>query len=285
MTKSLLFDAPREGEFTQGTVFSCAYAEDYPDSPVYGLVITARCDAAQDKTPIFSYIPVVSLHAWMLHDGANIAMDRLRADCQGNLRKALKDASLSESLLEPKSMDEIYETHFKSREGEKAWAPRCVKIRATMDTYMRTQSLRSEFHRKEERKNHLISQPSTVDVVVKELAGNRLAGFYLLRDMPSLSGGEANFVALLREIHHVPKYLTREIVDGLAKDAWIARGSADSRCPRFVAEDDLAAPVAKLKSPWIEHVMQSFTMLFARIGVVDNDFSEVKKSLSPIGLG
>ena len=120
MTKSLMFDAPREGEFTQGTVFSCAYAEDYPDVVIYGLVITARCDAAQDKTPIFSYIPAVSLHDWMLCDGANIAMDRLGADCQGNLRKALKDAELSESLLETKALDEIYESHFKERERDKA---------------------------------------------------------------------------------------------------------------------------------------------------------------------
>lgn len=68
MTKTLMFDAPRENE-TQGTVFSCAYAEDYTDTSVYGLVITARCDAAQDKAPIFSYIPVVSLPDWVLCDG------------------------------------------------------------------------------------------------------------------------------------------------------------------------------------------------------------------------
>jgi hypothetical protein len=285
VTKLPLFDAPRDGEFTQGTVFSCAYAEDYLDSPVYGLVITARCDAAHDKTPIFSYIPVVSLHAWMLYDGANMAMDRLRAECQGKLRKALKDASLSESLLETKSMDEIYEMHFKTRVSEKGWTTRCEKIRDTMDIYARTQCLRTEIHRKEERKHHLTSQPSMVDAVVKELTGNRLPGFYLLRDMPSLSGDEVNYVALLREIHHIPKNLTREIVVGLAKDVWAERGNVGVRCPRFVADDDLAAPVAKLKSPWIEHLMQNFTMLFARIGVVDNDFYEVKKSLAPIGLG
>lgn len=285
MTKSLMFDAPREGEFTQGTVFSCAYAEDYPDSSVYGLVITARCDAAQDKTPIFSYIPAVSLHDWMLCDGANIAMDRLSGDCQGHLRKALKDAELSESLLETKTVDEIYESHFKAREANKAWGARCVKIRTNMDTYAKTQQLRAARDMREERRLHLLANSVTVDVVVKDLSGNRLAGFYLLRDMPSLNGDESNYVALLREIHHVPTKLTREIVDGLSKQEWAGRGNDGVRCPRFAATDDLAAPVAKLKSPWIEHVMQNFTMLFARIGVVDNDFSAVKRSLSSIGLG
>lgn len=284
MTKSLMFDAPREGEFTQGTVFSCAYAEDYPLRPAYGLVITARCDAAQDKTPIFSYLPVVSLQDWMLLDGANIVMDRMRATCRGELRKALKDVALSESLLETKTMDEIYQSHFKPREGEKAWGPRCAKIQTTMGTYSRTQQLRDAPDLLEERRLHMVENTSVVDGVLKELSGNRLAGFYLLREMPSLGGEAGSYVALLREIHHIPTGLTREIVEGLAKEVWDAR-TEQQRCPRFVDADDLAAPVAKLKSPWIEHVMQNFTMLFARIGVVDNDFSAVKQSLSPIGLG
>lgn len=138
---------------------------------------------------------------------------------------------------------------------------------------------------KEERRLHLVAHAAKVDTVVKELSGNRLTGFYLLRDMPSLSGTEANCVALLREIHHIPTSLAREIVRGLTKGAWSPRREATSRCPRFVALDDLATPVAKLRSPWIEHVMQNFTMLFARIGVADNDFAAVKQSLSQIGLG
>ncbi|WP_416401667.1 hypothetical protein [Alicycliphilus denitrificans] len=279
-----MFDAPREGEFTQGTVFSCAYAEDYPLRPAYGLVITARCDAVQDKTPIFSYLPIISLKDWMLCDGANIVMDRIRAACKGEVRKALKDASLSESLLETKTMDEIYQSHFKSREVEKAWASRCVKLQATINSLAQIQQLRDAPDLLEQRRLHLVGNTSVVDVVLKELSGNRLAGFYLLREMPSLSGELESFVALLREIHHIPTGLTREIVAGLAKDAWAARAEGQ-RCPRYVDTDDLAAPVAKLKSPWIEHVMQNFTMLFARIGVADNDFSAVKQSLSPIGLG
>lgn len=285
MMKSIMFDAPRANEFTQGTVFSCAYAEDYPETPSCGLVITARCDAAQDKAPIFSYIPVVPLDDWLLCDGAVIVMDRIHADCLNTLRNHLKDASLSESLLETKTVDEIYESHFKPKEGEKAWTARCVKIRAGMDTYIRNQKLRVPGGIREERRLHLLANTTKADAVVKELSGNRLNGFYLLRDMPLLSGSVTNCVALLREIHHIPTTLARDIVSGLSKEDWTARRDAAMRCPRFVAFDDLSAPVAKLKSPWIEHVMQNFTMLFARIGVTDNDFAEVKQSLSTIGLG
>jgi len=284
MTKSLMFERPRENEFTQGTVFSCAHAEDYLEASVYGLVVTARCDAAQDKTPIFSYIPVVSLHDWILGDGANIVMDRLSSECQSTLRSALKDASLSDSLMGTKSVDEIYESHFKVRENDKEWRKRCPKIQASIDMYKKTQLLRVVNNNKDERKAQLKTNTATVDAVVKELSGNRLTGFYLLRDMPSLNGDESNYVALLREIHHIPTVLIRKMVQGISKQAWPMDENGKLHCPKFVGADDLAAPVAKLKSPWIEHVMQNFTMLFARIGVADNDFIAVKKSLSSIGL-
>lgn len=285
MFKSLMFDAPRENEFTQGTVFSCGYAENYADTSSYGMVITARCDAAQDKAPIFSYIPVVTLDDWVLHDGASIAIERVHADCLNTFRNYLKGASLSESLLETKGINEIYESHFKSKEADKSWSSRCVKFKASIDTFLVNQKFRAQTGASEERRLHLVANAAKVDAVINELAGNRLSGFYLLRDMPLLSGSTANCVALLREIHHIPTKLAREIVVGLSKDDWEARNETVTRCPRFVAPDDLAAPVAKLKSPWVEHVMQNFTMLFARIGVADNDFAEVKKSLSAIGLG
>ncbi|ANN79633.1 hypothetical protein [Bordetella flabilis] len=280
-----MFDAPRKDEFTQGSVFSCSYAEDYPETSAYGLVITARCDAVQDKAPIFSYIPVVPLEDWILCDGANIAMDRIHADCLNTLRNHLKDASLSDSLLETKTVHEIYESHFKPKENDRAWSTRCIKIRGSIDTYVRNLQLRAPSSSREERRLHLVANASKIDAVVKELSGNRLNGFYLLRDMPLLSGTTANCVALLREIHHIPTKLARDIVGGLTREEWDARSESSLRCPRFIASDDLAAPIAKLKSPWIEHVMQNFTMLFARIGVNDNDFAEIKESLSIIGLG
>ncbi|WP_321844607.1 hypothetical protein [Paraburkholderia bannensis] len=115
-----MFDSPLEGEFTQGTVFSCAYAENYPVVGVLGLVITARCDAAQEKVPVFSYVPVVSMHRWMLHDGALVFLDRVEADLMNTVGNALRDFSLSESLLKTHELSDIYEAHFKKFEDERS---------------------------------------------------------------------------------------------------------------------------------------------------------------------
>lgn len=282
---SSMFDVPRENEFTQGTVFSCGYAEAYQATSVYGLVITARCDAAQEKAPMFSYIPVLSLSDWVLGDGANIIVERIAADCKNTIKNYLKLANLSESLLMTKRLDEIYDTHFKSLEAEKGWEKNCSKLRVAIEAYKKNDNLRDEMQDKERRRMHLVANATHTDNVIKELTKNKLLGFYLLRGMPTLDDSAGDFVALLREIHHIPSVLAREIVDGLTKDSWLQRKQNAAQCPKFWDQDDLAAPVARLKSPWIEHLMQNFSMLFTRIGVADNDFVSVKKSLSPIGLG
>lgn len=283
-TKISMFDAPRENEFTQGTVFSYGYAEAYQASSVYGLVITARCDAAQEKAPMFSYIPVVRLHDWMLSDGASIVMERIGADCLNTVKNYLKKEQLSASLLATKSLDEIYDTHFKRWEDDKGRGKMCLKMKTTIEAFKSNSHIVGA-STVEQRRQHLMKYSATTECVVKELSKNNLSGFYLLREMPMLDDTKGDFVALLREIHHIPSALAREMVAGLTKDSWLERDESTASCPRFWGDDDLAAPVAKLRSPWIEHLMQNFSLLFSRIGVADNDFNAVKKSLSPIGLG
>ena len=38
-----------------------AVAEDYLESDVLGLIITAKCDAVHDKVSKYNYLPIVSL--------------------------------------------------------------------------------------------------------------------------------------------------------------------------------------------------------------------------------
>ena len=139
-----MFDNPRSNEFTQGTVFSCAYGENYKNIPVYGLVITARCDVAQEKTPVFSYVPVVSLASWILVDGAALVLDRVKADCLNTIRNFLKAEKLSDSLLNSHSPDAIYEAHFRSHEQEKKRESQCTKFREVTKQWNETCELQDE---------------------------------------------------------------------------------------------------------------------------------------------
>lgn len=280
-----MFDQPRAGQFTQGTIFSCAYAEKYQGKAVYGLVITARCDAAQDKAPIYNFLPVVPLTEWIQNDGAEIILERVAQDAANTQRNLLQQAGLSDSLLKTTPANEIIEKQLLPLcEGDRKWEGRVAKFREASETLASIASLIKSGDQSAI-KALLSVAGKYIDGVLKELAANRLLGHYILREMPTPDDQNGmDFVVLLREVHHIPNQLGKRIVAGIAPIDWRSAGVAGARCPVFCSNEDYCMPVARLKSPWMEHLMQSWTMLFARIGVEDIDVAQVKKSLASLGL-
>ncbi|MDW5444836.1 hypothetical protein [Polaromonas sp. SM01] len=274
-----MFDAPKNREITQGTIFSCAHSENYNCLDVLGLVITARCDVARDKTPVFNYVPVVSLNEWLFVDGAAIALDRVEADCINTLKSLLKATQLSDSLLRTHEPQAIYDVHFLPKAAERNFKTTCDKFLAAVARLVETRNLMENQLDRERFRTLLGSSEALVDGLLKELASHRLSGYYLLRDLETFAGQKGNYVALLREVHHIPSAVARQIAVGVEASDWDIKTGI---CPKFLNQDDIALPVAKLRSPWIEHLMQNFSMLFSRIGVTDNNFDEIKKSVSSL---
>ena len=65
---------PILGEMTQGVVFAGAFADNYRNAPVWGICITARCDAAHDKAQVFNYLPIVRFEDWLVVDGTSATL-------------------------------------------------------------------------------------------------------------------------------------------------------------------------------------------------------------------
>lgn len=280
-----MFDFPKKNQFTQGTVFSCAYAENYCHLPVYGLVITARCDAAQKKVPIYSFIPVVPLRNWIFKDGSEIILRRYIADQVNTQENLLEALSLSTSLLKTKSASEIIEGALKPLQtADKRLTGKVQKFIEASKAISAAEEALSD-GKASKLQPQLTKASKQLDQVIKELSGNRLIGHYFLRSMPSLyDTAPQDYVALLREIHHIPNTLAMKITEGITKEEWSHGPTDEACCPVFTNSDDFCVPIAKLRSPWMEHLMQNWTLLFARIGVEDIDFATVKKSLNELGL-
>jgi hypothetical protein len=279
-----MFNQSSVQHFTQGTIFSCAVAENYPTTEVYGLVITARCDAAQDKAPIYNYIPVIPLIDWMLIDGGDIVFQRALSHYNTTLRQPLQELGLSESLLRTKSYEEIITAHLEPKaNSDRKWKSKVEKF-ITHAERIKSINLASKDYDRGKRIPLLKIEDKIIDGLIKELAENRLTGHYLLRDMPTLSEHKVDHVALLREIHHIPSMIAKQIKEGVDKESLTRTDGYALRCPRFQKEDDFSMPLARLKSPWMEHLMQTLTLLFARIGVEDIDHRAVKHSLLDLRL-
>ena len=272
-----MFDAPKNGQFTQGTVFTCGYAENYPNQVVHGLVITARCDAAQRKVPIYSFIPVVSMCDWIFKDGADITLRRVIDDAENTLENILEDSNLSLSLLRTTSTKEIVEKLLRPLAAKDRRIETKIKKFQAAQAIIDQAEAALEDGRKESIRDVLKQAPKFLDRVVKDLSGNKIMGHYLLRGMPTLTDEECHHVALLREVHHIPNSTAQRIVGGISKIEWPNELVGLACCPIFLTDDDYCMPVGKLRSPWIEHLMQNWSLLFARIGVDDIDATAVRR--------
>lgn len=279
-----MFEPPKKELLTQGTIFSCGFAENYEGIRVHGLILTARCDAAQKKVPIYSFIPVVSLTDWLVKDGGEIALQRCIDAQKNSIEEIFKAQGISPSVLRTKEYSEI---------REKLLLPMLNNRRISteklekIDRYFSIISAcKSAISSKTDAlvKQALPHAKKQVESILKELASNKLVGHYLLKDMPTERESARDSVALLREIHHMPSLLSERILEGIDHRSWVDSPLNSACCPVFVSEDDYCVAVTRLRSPRIEHLMQSWSLLFTRIGVDDIDASKLKNSLIEIGL-
>jgi hypothetical protein len=256
---------PDPRELTQGTIFTCAVAENYDDCDVYGLIITARCDVTNSKAPIFSYIPVVPYMDWSKKDAASIIASRVSANCSGELRNIIRSTGLSESILETLSAEAILSVlqGNTSKEGKlksKKFSENIEKIE-NFEKYLLTGDHNSAV---DIIKNNIKAYQG----LVKELVGNTVSDFHYL-DQIEFGKKSCGYVALLREIRFMPSRMASRILDGFDFEEYKFLEQSGAGGMRFKSADDYAMPVGLLKSPFIEFLMQRLTNLFARIGVTD----------------
>ncbi len=272
---------PPSSGLTQGTIFSCAASEDYPDAAPLGLVITARCDVAHGKAPVISYVPLVSFRAWLLRDGLRLIASRILAASQGDMRSALRDAGLAESILDTLSPETV-RVHLAqmTEKAERIAAKRYAAAEAKKEAAKA--ALEAEPGAKPATEL-FDAQPKDYQRLLQDLLSNGVSDYHFVeRSAPDeICEG---YVALLREIRYLPAGLARELNGGVdfQRFAELCRDQPRYADKLTIADkEQYAMPVGMVKSPFIELFMQRFTSLYARIGVTD--FSpDVMKSLRGI---
>lgn len=256
---------PDPRELTQGTIFTCAIAENYAACDVRGLIITARCDVTNRKAAIFSYIPIVKYHDWALKDGAEIVASRLSANSSGELRKLVKAAGLAESVLETISYDAI-KAHLETNQT-KDGKTRSKRFSECWEKMRHAEAFLAS-HTPSEAKKMISENLGLYHGLVKELVGNGVAEFHYL-DEVEFGKEPSGHVALFREIRFVPSHVASKILDGIDNKEFAVLERNGAGGMRFLTEDDYAMPIGLLRSPFIEFLMQRLMNLFGRIGVAD----------------
>ena len=210
------------------------------------------------------------LDEWINRDGTLILTERLYGEISNRMRNVLRTADFSTSILDSQEPDIILKTLFpivgdkKILGARKQFEGLCQKWEKIREAE-NLRALDAPFF-------HLSAiEPTLSERVVKELAQQKLSGYYFLKSI-ELDGDDAGYVVLLREVHHI----RREIINTLIRHG-IKYSDFEEMCRTQpihkgllnILRDDVAMAVSVLESPHVEHMMQIFSNLFGRIGIPD----------------
>ena len=256
---------PFHGEITQGTLFNCAIADRYRDKQVHGLAITARCDIANDKYPVLNYLPVVTLVDWIHCDGIEILLKNVLRSTQGSFENTLKQSGVAVSVLTSVSRKQVVTSFFDGEDVRKTQKKNAKTAHDQADRLDRLDTL--NLSTCVDRNWLLNVYDKEVGDLVKNLVNNKIASYYFLPNVTEDDDKEGH-VVLLRESAFLPRRIASAIANGVERP--ISKNAEIESYLSFKF-DDFAMPVGIIPSPNIEHLLQTFSHLFGRIGVDSPD--------------
>lgn len=250
-------------------MFTCAKASRYALCEVHGLTITARCDVAQQKYPVLNYLPLVKLSDWLRRDGLDMLLEIERRNMNGKLKGMLKQAQLSESLPMAVSLEQIATTHFPLEEGSKSQRNASRKFH---DFIRENKAFEAAAERDADITLAWFTENRIKDIenLVRRLSRHDVLGHYFLETISQNGENAEGYVCLLREVMTLPRNVAAKIGKGLDQVTYRDICTVEVyESGLSIGHDDLAMPVVEIGSPTIEHILQSFSQLFGRIGVAD----------------
>lgn len=265
-------------DFSQGTIFSCCKASEYSDCPVFGLAITARCDAAHSKVPIYNYLPIVKLDDWIRRHGSEIVAERVIAGSRGSLASCLKEQQTDPGILNHVPHSDILD-QLRSV-GTKAGKARAARFAKAMTEIEAAETL-FEQPNQDIQEQLLRDNEKLIRSIIAELTRNQFIDYHYLPRIETRQN-PTGFVVNLREVRHISAATAELVLKGIDPKDY----SANSAIGRALREDldfqqpesDYAMAIAQVGSPVIELILQRFSALFARVGVDDLTVDEVRGS-------
>jgi len=266
-------------ELTQGLVFY-GIRSSYYDKPCYGIVITARCDLAQLKVKQVHYLTAVSLNDWVRQDCLNMILDENIRSCKKTVSRWMKEKQLNTNLIDvlgPTKLIKIvneYETkHSKSS-----------SILQALDDWILCHDIQQEKISKQDIVSLLNDKfAKRKKEKINLIINNNLTGYYFIPG-EEIGADEAGYVINLRDINQVDMSTLYRVISGEIDGLKLSNEDRKELSHVFYLDsaNDFSFPTATISSPRIEHILQSFSQVFCRIGMddLDEDFVEEMKNLA-----
>lgn len=253
-----------ENRITQGTIF-CGVKSPYPElEHCHGICITARCDTARDfKAPSLTFLPVVPMHCWLWSEALPKAIDDQKKAVAGALRSHLNQKFGTAAVLDAFGIEKAFES---ADEKDKS-------IPKQRDFYK--DALAAEGLNAYEWKDVPDSISKRVAAEGALLLAGKIQDFQFIDDVEAPYGGDEpkpgdGFVVCFREIRAISRMGALEMLKGIDAEKLAKLSEVDFSMQHLYASDEVFIyPTGELLSPFIEQMMQNFSLVFGRVGTKD----------------
>ena len=237
----------------QGVIFSGAVASGVPQNfNVYGLIITPRCDISNGKIGIVHYLPVVSISLWKRYIYSKEYQSKERRKREKLFAEFCDRYKISHSLFDPKFDfdDESIKNVIGSNKRLNDMLTAFNEYKALDDLDYCASKLTGY--------NDLKS-------VVSDMHRNEHSQYYLIENW---NNPEEYMVVLLRDIKRLSFSFAQGLENGkkeMVLDSDIFQYN-DISC---TGEEmtNIYKNQAEIESPYIEHLVETFSRNFCRIGI------------------
>ncbi len=259
-------------ELTQGSIINNCISEDFCDCKVWGCVITPRCDLANEgKVSTFHYLPVIDFDNWVDIVFREMLREEHYANLRGKINQKLEIAGAGKNIMDVFETKEQILRLGKAKIKEKEF-PDFLAI------------CHQYFDRDTDAEKDYFIDEKHYKKILKDLTSNSIHGYYLIESWENVDKFK---IIILRDIRRM------SITTRLYYEQWHNRGVEDDH---FLRKNDVSDAnkysdyyriEGCILSPFIEHIMQSFSYNFTRIGIpsFDEDITQkltiaIKKVLS-----
>lgn len=291
-----------EHKIEQGTIIYGMKSQKYPSCPCYGIIITARCDIAQNKVPKYYYLIAVDAHTWFCSKhGYTVVYGKTIEERRKAIYSKAEELELDGYTLLSLSNEDlalVIDDKKQQFAGNSRERKKVVDLNTLIEQYSKIAQVETDDNH---RKKAIKENTKVAFSYLRDIDSGKMHHYYFLPqaayldndikskglivdllEIKSLTLEDAKKIASpLSEISYerLPPLPTEEEISQTERiDDIIKRLRERSRLETtfwLENESDFVGIEGTIKSPWCEHLMQRFSNVFIRIGLdnpSENDF-------------
>lgn len=264
-------------ELTQGSIIAEIRSNKYDKLRCKGIVISARCDFAHDKISHFHYLSAMVIEDWIYE----VLFYVLVEECIKNEKKIIRE-SAEKLNLDFQTLEEFGYEKMKEVFTNRARGKELTQILNRCDQCVQLETMRTQ--KDKGKKKSFLNQTckkSLCSKIDKLICGTFPKYAFIPEkgylDSDSLVHG---LVVDLQDIYQ----MDMRFKEGLINSEYDYQIVNDSKLKQelnkfffFENNDDFIILEGRVKSPWIEYILQMFANSFTRIGVDNASKDEISQ--------